>query len=214
MADVEGIRFGLMTNLFPSWTRGGKRCIRSGSKDGQRVVLPNVVQLIPPADRSWQWAHVFFVRLSPETHAKWNKQPEYYYVVALHAPQVESYLQKRYTAIASKYMGMAQVAITTAQQQVSTRAVRGPTRLGSKARRTAEKNLRVRSFGGVTEWTVAIDDDLDYAAQAFKRSDAVDVACAKAANSIAGMLRKRAGDLLDPSLATPFPELKKVRRTA
>lgn len=215
MAEREGIRFVMAKNLFPSFTRGKKRCVRQGDKNGPRVEFDApVVQLIPPADKSWRKAHVFLVTLSPEYRAKWNKQPGRYYVVASSWSAVESYLQKRYVRIASKFMGAAQYAFKLAQEALSTKSVSAQQRLGAKARHTALGNLRVFSFGGENSWTVRVEDKLAYAAKAFKRSDAVDYAMAKAANSIAGMLRKRAKDILDPSLETPFPEISRHRRSA
>lgn len=213
MAEREGIRYALVANIVTSFTKGGQRCLRYGKK-GPRAPLEHVVQLVAPNSRAWTQAHVWWVSLSPEYRAKWPKQPPNYFVVAETKQGVESYLQKRYVRIAKKWMGAAQYAMKLAQQAVSTKSVPNPTRLGTNARRIAEGNLRVRSFGGDSEWTVQIEDNLAYAALAFKRPDAVQYAMAKAANSIAGMLRKRAGDILDPSLATPFPEIAKHRRTA
>lgn len=214
MAEREGIRYALAANLVTSFSKGGKRCLRWGGPKGSRAPLEHVVQLVAPDTRAWKSAKVWWVSLSPEYHAKWHQQPKNYFIVAETRQGVESYLQKRYVRIARKWMGTAQYAMKLAQQQISTRHVADPARLGSKARKTAEGNLRVRSFGGDSEWTVQIEDNLAYAAAAFKRSDAVEFAMAKAANSIAGMLRKRAGDLLDPSLATPFPEIAQHRRGA
>ena len=213
MADaLPGIVYAHVGNLYTSFTKGGKRCLRWGSKTGSRAPLEHVVQLVAPGERMWKWAHVFLVSLSPEVHAKWNKQPKNYFVVAIAAPQVESYLQKRYVAIASQYLGTAQYALTTAQKKVSTRPARGPARLGRKAKRVAEGNLKIRSFGNKQYWTVTVADELKYAAKAFKRSDAVSYAVRKACNSIAGMMRKRCGDILNPALATPCPELAKIKR--
>ena len=219
MADMEGIRYAEVSNVYPSFTRDGRRCLRMGSRMHPRRGDPRIedahtVRLIPPDTGLWRSAHVFVVSLSPETHRRWSKQPQTYRVVALERKSVENYLQKRYVAIARKWMGAARFALVKAQEMVSTRSVSDSVRakLGKNARRTAEGNLRIRSFGGDTEWTVEIQDNLSYAAEAFKRSDAVEFAMAKAANSIAGMLRKRVGDLLDPSLATPFPEISRHRR--
>ena len=219
---AEGIRYAIEGNLITDFTRGGKRCVRFGTRHGARrtrgarVELPHMVQLVAPNKVAWNSAFVFRVSLSPEVHAKWSKQPQTFRVVAENARAVESYLQKRFVRIAAKWMGTARYALVKAQEAVSTRNVSDSvrTKLGSKARQTAEGNLRIRSFGGDSEWTVQIEDNLAYAAKAFTRTDAVQYAMAKAANSIAGMLRKRAKDLLDPSLATPFPEIAQHRRGA
>lgn len=211
---ARGIGFVREANMLTSYTKGGKRCIRIGNLRGNRVELPNTVQLVAPGERAWRTARVYRVTLDAEKHAKWPKQPQSYFVVAESDAAVKSYLQKRYTRIARKWMGTAQYAMKLAQQQVSSRHVADPARMGALARKVAGANLRVRSFGGDSEWTVQIEDRLAYAAEAFKRSDAVEYAMAKAANSIAGMLRRRSKDILDPSLATPFPEIAQHRRGA
>ena len=213
MAEKEGIRYALAVNLVTSFTKEGKRCLRYG-KGGPRAPLEHVVQLVAPGTRAWKWAKVWWITLSPEYRTKWPQQPPNYFVVAETKQGVESYLQKRYVRIARKWMGAAQYAIKRAQQAISTKAVPSPARMGTNARRTAESNLCVRSFGSIFEWNVRIDDNLEYAAQALKRPDAVQFAMAKAANSIAGMLRARAGAILDPDLETPFPEIARIRRGA
>ncbi len=215
MADF-GIAYARAANLVTAFTKGGVRCLRWGSQSGTRAPMEHVVQLVAPDKGAWKRAKVYLISLSPEVHAKWSGQPKNYFVVAESDHAVASYLQKRYTRIAAKWMGTARYALVKAQEAVSTRNVSDSvrSRLGSKARQTAEGNLRIRSFGSDNEWTVQIEDNLAYAAAAFKRTDAVQYAMAKAANSIAGMLRKRAGDILDPSLATPFPEISNHRRSA
>jgi hypothetical protein len=213
VAEREGIRYAEAVNLCTSFTRGGVRCIRWG-KHGARAPLEHVVQLVAPDKHAWKTAKVFWVSLSPEYHEKWPKQPKNYFVVAENMAACESYLQKRYTKIARKWMGTAQYAISLAQKSLSTKATPFPTRKGVNAAKTALSNVKVKSFGGKASWTVLVEDSLSYAAKALKRPDAVQFAMAKAANSIAGMLRKRAGDIIDPSIATPFPEIARHRRTA
>lgn len=219
MADMEGIRYVRATNIHTSFTRGPKRCLRQGERihrhRGPRIELPNTVQLVAPNKVAWLSAWVYRVSLSPEVHAKWHRQPQTFHVVAESDHAVKSYLEKRFTNIAKRFMGAARFALTTAMRALSTRSVTHSGQLGAAAARVGMTNIRVESFGGAGGWTVAIHDDLRYAAQAFKSGpNAVQLAMAKAANSIAGMLRKRAGDLLDPSLATPFPEIAQHRRSS
>ena len=112
-----------------------------------------------------------------------------------------------------EYSGLARFTLTQAMRGLSTKGVPND-RVSANARKIGLANIRVKSSGGDSAWTVEVTDSLAYAAKAFKRADAVEYAMAKAANSIAGMLRKRAKDLLDPSLATPFPEIAQHRRGA
>ena len=211
-------------SLMPAFTKGGVRCLRirgAGGKPGERYNV-KYSQIVPGSARAWLDAKVYQVRFITErtdasavNHgAKTNNTTIYCTFVALSEKALVKELQRIGVKRAKRYMGAAQYAMKLAQQAVSTRHVADPARMGEFARKLAEGNLRIRSFGGDSEWTVLIEDSLAYAANAFKRSDAVEFAMAKAANSIAGMLRKRAGDLLDPSLATPFPEIAQHRRTA
>ena len=216
MADAP-ITYARAGNLVTSFWRDGsvrKRCLRWGSKSGARAPLDHTVQLVPPGDRAWAQAKVYVVSLSDEAREKWDKQPATDLVVAQHDGAVKSYLNSRYTKIASKWMGTAQLALTIAQSKISTRNERGPAKIGSNSRRTAESNTKTRSYGNSAQWTIVINDNLKYAKDAFKRQDAVQYATAKAANAIAGMMRKRCGDILNPALATPFPEISKMRRGA
>ena len=217
MADVSGVGvlFAVESNLVTAFTSGGRRCIRVGNRRGPRFDFPNTVQLVAPDKGAWLRAHVFRVSLSPEVMKRWKKQPQTYRVVAETREAVESYLKKRYTRIAHKYMGMAKFVLTEAMKRVSSRPVSKGGPIGEAAERVGLRNIQITSFGGASRWTVAIHDNLSYAAEAFRSGgNAVQIAMAKAANSIAGYLRKRAGDILDPSLATPFPEISKHRKLA
>lgn len=213
MADHR-ITYGLNPNLYPSFTKGGKRCLRRRG-DGKHDAREDIqyTQLVPPGARSWRSAKVYRVVFRTE-NGNGKGTTTYKTFVAMSDKAVWDALQRIGTRRAKKHMGAAQYAMKLAQQAVSTKGVKDPVRMGELARKVGLANIRVRSFGGDNVWTVQIEDSLAYAAKAFKRADAVEYAMAKAANSIAGMLRKRAKDLLDPSLATPFPEIAKHRRSA
>ena len=213
MADHR-ITFGLNPSLYPSFTKGGKRCLRrrGGGKHDVREDIP-YTQIVPPGTQSWRSAKVYRVVFRTERD-NGKSETTYKTFVALSDKALMGELQRIGLKRAKRHMGAAQYAMKLAQQAVSTRHVADPARMGELARKVAGANISVRSFGGGDAWTVQIEDNLAYAASAFKRSDAVDFAMAKAANSIAGMLRTRAGDILDPSLATPFPEIAKHRRSA
>ena len=213
MADHR-ITFGPNPSLYTSFTKGGKRCLRrrGGGKRDAREDIP-YTQIVPPGAHSWRNAKVYRVVFRTERDSG-KSETTYKTFVAMSDKTVKDELQRIGLRRAKRHMGAAQYAMKLAQQAVSTRNVPDPARMGEIARKLAEGNLRVRSFGGDSEWTVQIEDNLAYAAAAFKLSDAVEFAMAKAANSIAGMLRKRAGGLLDPSLATPFPEIAQHRRGA
>lgn len=210
MADHR-ITYGPNPNLYTSFTKGGKRCLRRRG-DGKHDAREDVkyTQFVPPGLRSWRSAKVYRVQFRTE-HGNGKSTTTYKTFVAMSDKVVWDAIQRIGLKRAKRHQGAAQYAMKLAQQAVSTRHVADPARMGKLARKVAEGNLRIRSFGGDNVWTVQIEDRLAYAAKAFKRADAVEYAMAKAANSIAGMLRKRAKDLIDPSLETPFPEIVQHR---
>lgn len=215
MADRLGIRFALAETLWPSFTRGGKRCLREGSrKHGRRVPTPeHTVQLVPPAEH-WDWAFVFRVSLGDDVLQRWPGQPQSYWVIARSREAVESYLQKRYTNIARQYLGTMRFSLGEAMAKISTRPSASG-RLGTKADKVGRREIFVRSFDGADGYTVEVADTLHYAAHAFQRGRAeIAYAMKKAANSIAGRLRKVGEHILDADLQTPFPEVKGRRRSA
>ena len=55
--------------------------------------------------------------------------------------------------------------------------------------------------------SLEVTNKLSYARSALQDRNALEYAIAKAANSLAGYLRSKAGDVLDPAIATPFPEI-------
>lgn len=55
--------------------------------------------------------------------------------------------------------------------------------------------------------SLEVTNKLSYARSALQDRNALEYAIAKAANSISGYLRSKAVDVLDPAIATPFPEI-------
>ena len=180
-------------------TRYMERCVRTSSHLGQVIPYIHPIWLVGPgAFEKGKTVHVYRVR---PAHAAYTQAV---------AEKAAKRLMDKYL---KKYSGLARFTLTQAMRGLSTKGVPND-RVSANARKIGLANIRVKSFGGDSAWTVEVADSLAYAAKAFKRADAVEYAMAKAANSIAGMLRKRAKDLLDPSLATPFPEIAQHRRGA
>ena len=61
--------------------------------------------------------------------------------------------------------------------------------------------------------SLVMRDKVDYVKSALRGGENdVTIALAKAANSVAGYLRKKSGDLLDPRIQTPYPELSRKHK--
>ena len=222
MAAAEQIRFTPYRNLVTGFTRGNKRCLRIGSDGGtvaQRrrgmghsIKWPeHCVCLVPPDNHSWLSATVYAVSLSPEFHARYNKQPKNFMAVAMHDGAVKAYLEYRYGNVIKRYSGLARYTLGLAMQKLSTRNEKLERDVSSKARAIAGANIRIISRSGAV-YTVTIADDLFYAAAALRGGGAdVDLAMKKAANQIAGRIMKVAGSRLDAPMRTPFPEVKGKR---
>lgn len=111
----------------------------------------------------------------------------------------------------AQYGNLAKWAFGVAMNKLSTRSVSD--NLTGEARQAGSRLSFVGKRRSGEAFEVAVSDRLDYAAKAL-RGDmaAVDVACMKAANKIAGRLIHRFGDLLGEGFATPFPEVRRGGR--
>ena len=191
-----------------------KRCVRTSRYHGTVVegIYPIWLTGAGAFDKG-RVVHVYRVTPNHYDRMLWkqNKHSGSWYIAAYDQKTAEKHANRLMAKYLKKYSGMARYAMTRAMKDLHASGA-GSDRVSEAAKKVVEGNLRIKSFGGDSEWTVRVDDTLAYAANAFTRSDAVDYAMAKAANSIAGMLRKRAGDIFDPSLETPFPEIAGHRR--
>lgn len=208
MAEIRWIR---VDNVYPAYASGGggrsRRCFRIGARSGARYDLPGpVVQLVPPCVR-WHWAHVYKYQLSDDLLARWPHQRRSQFVVAMDDAAFEGYLSKRFGKIARTNMGAAKFALGVAMAKVSTRPVKMA--LGGKnAARTADRFTEVRVVDTGEVYAVRIVDSLSYALSALKGgAAAVGTAMKKAANGVAGRLRKAACAPLREQIRTPFPEV-------
>lgn len=213
---------GKMSRFFKGAAKGLKldstkymeRCVRTSSHRGQVIPYIHPIWLVGPgAFEKGKTVHVYRVRPAHRDVMKWakNKHHGCWFIAAYTQAVAEKAAKRLMDKYLKKYSGLARFTLTQAMRGLSTKGVPND-RVSANARKIGLANIRVKSFGGDSAWTVDVADSLAYAAKAFKRADAVEYAMAKAANSIAGMLRKRAKDLLDPSLATPFPEIAQHRR--
>ena len=223
MKGTDDIRYAVVNNLFPSFTKGAKRCIRMGNegdttahiqrRHAPRVDLQHCVSLVKPSE-FWQDARVYLVSLSAAFHKRWHKQPKNFYVVALHDGAVQGYLENRFGSLPQRYAGAARYALGIAMRKTSTRNEGLETATTKYARNVATANVTVKTSWGA-DYAIHIDDTLSYAMAAVRGGQtAVELAYKKAANKIAGRITqalKRSGRLED-AVPAPFPEI--VRRKA
>ena len=219
------------TGWTASWTRSGG-CIRRAVRDkaGNRMADIYPIWRIPPEHKGV--SHVY--RITPKYGArKWvqTRHKGCWYVCSASVAVARKCAKDLITKYVLKRRGLAVSAIIAATKAARIAAggfeSEALERLDGSSYGTniieyAQQMAWARFHQGValrgnsksgSTWVLEIHDDLSYAQHAFKHgTSAVDWAMAKAANSIAGMLRKRTGDLLDPSLATPFPEIAQHRR--
>ena len=195
-----------------------QRCVRTARRKGAEVPDVYPIWLVGPgAFEKGKTVHVYRVTPRHAKSMKWekNRNKGMWYIAAYSQPVAErfaaNHLMRRYLKNTS---GLARYALTRAMRALSTKNVAEMNQLSPRSKRVAEINVEVGRYGTEDGYTVLVKDDLAYAAKAFKRPDALNYAMAKAANSIAGMLRRRAHGLLDPAIETPFPEIVEQRRRA
>ncbi len=226
MKGTDDIRYAVVNNLFPSFTKGAKRCIRLGNEGDTiahirrgRSHAPRVdihyVSRVAPSER-WEDAHVWLVSLSEAFHKRWYKQKKNFYVVAMHAGAVEAYLKNRFGSLPQRYAGAARHAIGTAMRKVSTRNGNTEQTITKHARNVATANVTVRTSWGA-DYAIHIADTLSYAMAAVRGGQtAVELAYKKAANKIAGRITqalKRSGGL-ESAVPAPFPEIVRRRKAS
>ena len=221
------------TGWTASWTRSGG-CLRRAVRDkaGNRMASIFPIWRIPPEHKGV--SHVY--RITPKYGARrWvrTRHEGCWYVCSASVAVARKCAKDLITKYVLKRRGLAVSAIIAATKAARIAAggfeSEALERLDASSYGTnivayAQQMAWARFHQGVAlrangksggEYVLEIHDDLSYAQHAFKHgTSAVDWAMAKAANSIAGMLRKRAGDILDPSLATPFPEIAQHRRSS
>lgn len=206
-------------DLVPSFSREGgiRRVLRRGRGRGAaKFDETKFVQLVPPGE-NWSAAKVFTLSVDPAWLARHKFQKGENVIVATSLAAAKSYCQKRFTKIADQTAGAAKDVLAHAMAELSTRPV-APKARHSHAAKVASGNFRVAKREiGANGYEVDIEDSLAYASDALRGgAAAVNVALMKAANKIAGQLTHhlhRHGDF-SQNFGTPFPEVKRARRTA
>jgi hypothetical protein len=206
------------TGWVGGWAREGKKLKRVArySKGGGRV---NVFPVNRVGQAYWKGEKVKVYRVRPVFHRdRWtwaknkNAADKCWYVFAESAKVARDFGKERVSAHMRRWRGLAKLALGFAMAKISTRG--GLKEVASpKAKKAAESASKVYTSSSGETFGMVVIDALDYAKKALKSGPGgVDRAMMKAANSIAGRIRKSAGGKLDEVLPIPFPEVVKGRK--
>lgn len=129
-------------------------------------------------------------------------------VIAQSAAQAEAWAAKRVEARVKRYAGLAKTTLGALQNKLSTRGVKEPasSAVWAMAQKSAKVQVDEAGFNS-GNLSIMVGDLLRYAELALKNGASdINLAMAKAANSIIGQVNKTIGQ---KKFATPFPEVQK-----
>jgi len=198
VAKVEKIKIEQVSELKVSFEKNGMKarpCLRykgsdvhfyPGEKDVVRFTASSLVDS--------KGASVFSFLLG------YGRSARRYYVGACSAREARELAREIQKRRLNSYKGLAKLAIGTLMRKIASTSLNDNT--SQRAGTVARQNTRITRGDGYLQ----IDDELNYAELAFKHGKAdLDVAAAKAANSIAAMINKRlANTSIKDRLSTPF----------
>lgn len=205
------------TGWFGGWERVGGIFHRvpraSNSPKAPKIQGIYPVNLAGQHYEKGEIVKVYKVEPINDTTMQWDKTKHKgcWYVFAKSQAVVEDFAVQHMTRRISTYTGLAKLTLGFAMAAVSTQGNFASDVQSAKAIKAASASAQVYKSGDIEsgEYIVSILDVLNYSALALKSgSGAVDKAIMKAANSIAGRLRKVAGAKLTETIQTPFPEVK------
>ena len=119
---------------------------------------------------------------------------------------------KRWPGIYKRERNLAKYALGIVAAQVSNRPADKLKPEGSRAQKVAAENAHVTKEGsGVADgnYSIEVNDTLNYSLPAIGGSGTLNAAMQKAANRTAAIINKLAGYRLDEPIPTPFPEIAK-----
>lgn len=205
------------TGWVGGWERHGgrfRRVVRTSSARGAARVAG--VFPVNNAGRRYVTGEVVKVyKVTPARGAErmtWakNRNKGCWYVFAQSRKVAENLGKRLVQRKMDAWRGLAKTALGYAMLMTSTRQSVKSDAATAKARMAASRAASVVSRSGDGRWTIDITDSLDYAKTALRSGPGgVERAMMKAANSVAGRLRKVAGGDLGGEIATPFPEVSR-----
>jgi hypothetical protein len=199
------------TDMVGGWRKIAGKFTRVALRDGHQVdgIFPvNLAgQQYVKGERIFVWRIRLNNRRIPWKDGK-NRRDRCYYVMARSAKVASDYGKSRVQRLMNKYRGTAKQAWGYAMAHLSTKPVASTVSTG-KASSVARNAIQVMASTIGDEFVLTIVNNLSHARSAMRKTN-IDDCLKKAANSIAGMLRKtvlRKG--FDQKIETPFPEVKK-----
>jgi len=153
---------------------------------------------------------IYQIRLNNE-HVTWErtKNKGRYVVLAPDAATAHRYAIARVERLLKKESGMGRDALGWAMAKLSTRSEPAKAS-GLRAQKLSHDAAVVQFHAAEGTASMRVQDNLDYARLALASGkNSVELALKRAANSIAGRLRKAAAGPLDADIPTPFPEVTK-----
>ena len=179
-------------DIFPVNLAGKAYC------PGEKV---HVYRISPTYPQHWKWTHA---RPRPTKHK------DCWYVFAQSMDVAIAFAERHVSQHRKIYSGLARMTLGVAMARVSTRQQFAEPNTSRRAQAAANISTKVAaSYGLAGNLSIRVEDNLNHAKLAIKSGPGgVERAMMKAANSIAGRLRKVAGAELSAELSTPFPEVK------
>ena len=204
------------TGYVGGWERfGGKfhRVVRaSNAHYAPKIANIYPVNLAGQHYEKGEVVKVYKVEPSYDDRMIWNKTKNKgcWYVFAKSIGVVENFAIAHMTRRINSYRGLAKATLGFAMAAISNNGNYASEVTSKKSIVAAANAAQVYHNGSIDEgYTITIDDLLSYSALALKSGKgAVNRAMQKAANSIAGRLKKVAGSKLNAPIQTPFPEVR------
>ena len=137
-----------------------------------------------------------------------------YYIVATDGKTAKSVAKKFIKKRIDKHKSLAKVALGTLMNKVAKTSKANVDTATQDTKKIANDMSRATSSGygdgNSGKYSLKCEDNLDYAMLALKGEQiAFDLACQKAANKIASVIKQKTGDnFFTPPILTPFPEIR------
>lgn len=196
-------------SLYPSYFKNGKTaipCLRF--KGSNAKYETNGVRIIWPA----KGVKLKFCQVFSFIHQR-EKAYEYL-VVAFSAKTAKQMAQDYIKRRIEHYKGLAKLALGKLMNKaaITSKAITDVTTEDAKkvADDVSDAYSEGLGDGKKGRYSLTCEDDLDYAMDALKGGQAAfNLACAKAANKIASVIKQKVADrILAPNIDTPFPEVR------
>lgn len=209
VAKAEKPKVEAVDSLYPSFYKNGKHsvpCLRFKGSNA-RYETKGVRILWPPKGTQLKFCQVFsFVHT--------REKPRECLVVAFSAKTAKAMAQEYIRKRIEHYKGLAKLALGKLMNKaaITSRPINDVTTEDAKkvANEVSDAYAEGLGDGKKGRYSLTCEDNLDYAMDALKGGQAAfNLACAKAANKIASVIKQKVADkILAPNIETPFPDVR------